>query len=241
MTDYREQILISGASSTIAQALIEQFRQDSKLKICAVSRRHKNIEHDNIQCIASDYSESHIAQIVKQLQQSDIPLTKVFICNGILHDSEFMPEKKLEEFEPKVFEQVLQVNTIIPSLWIKHLVDVVNHALPCTITAFSARVGSISDNRLGGWYSYRASKAALNMMIKTSAVEYARRAKNAKLLAFHPGTTNTALSKPFQRNVPAYKLFTPEFVAEQLLRVIDSIEYDRQASFIDWQGKEVCW
>ena len=109
------------------------------------------------------------------------------------------------------------------------------------IIVFSARVGSISENRLGGWYSYRASKAALNMMIKTDAIELARRNKNIKLIAFHPGTTDTPLSKPFQNNVPANKLFTCEFVAKQLLSIVDECELDQSASFLDWQGESINW
>ena len=106
---------------------------------------------------------------------------------------------------------------------------------------FSARVGSISDNRLGGWYSYRASKAALNMMIKTAAIELARRAKNIKLIAFHPGTTDTPLSKPFQKNVPENKLFSAEFVAKQLLDIVENTPIDQSPSYLDWQGETINW
>ena len=126
-------------------------------------------------------------------------------------------------------------------LWIQKLTPVLTGKSPCTFVLFSARVGSISDNRLGGWYSYRASKAALNMMVKTAAIELARRAKNIKLIAFHPGTTDTPLSKPFQKNVPESKLFSAEFVAKQLLEIVEKTPHDQMASYLDWQGEKINW
>jgi NAD(P)-dependent dehydrogenase (short-subunit alcohol dehydrogenase family) len=135
----------------------------------------------------------------------------------------------------------MNANALTPMLWIKKLISILSGKSPCKIVVFSARVGSISDNRLGGWYSYRASKSALNMMLKTTSIELARRDKNIKLVAFHPGTTDTPLSKPFQRNVPANKLFTCEFVAKQLLSIIVEIPFDQQVSYLDWQGKKINW
>ena len=105
----------------------------------------------------------------------------------------------------------------------------------------SARVGSINDNRMGGWYSYRASKAALNMLLKTAAIEYARRAKNVKLIAFHPGTTDTTLSKPFQKNIPEDKLFKPDFVARQLLMLVAKTPIDGTLSYLDWDHQSIDW
>ena len=94
---------------------------------------------------------------------------------------------------------------------------------------------------LGGWYSYRASKAALNMMLKTATIELARRAKNIKIIAFHPGTTDTPLSKPFQKNVPANKLFSSDFVAQQLLQIVEESVIDGELSYLDWQGEAINW
>jgi NAD(P)-dependent dehydrogenase (short-subunit alcohol dehydrogenase family) len=102
-------------------------------------------------------------------------------------------------------------------------------------------VGSISDNRLGGWYSYRCSKAALNMFMKTAAIEFGRRFPRVKLVALHPGTTDTALSRPFQRRVAPEKLFTPEFVAGRLAAVLEEVKPDRELSFLAWDGSEVDW
>jgi NAD(P)-dependent dehydrogenase (short-subunit alcohol dehydrogenase family) len=124
---------------------------------------------------------------------------------------------------------------------LKALVTLVKGQSDCVISVLSARIGSIDDNRSGGWYSYRASKAALNMLLKTAAIEYARRAKNVKLITFHPGTTDTALSKPFQRSVKPDNLFTPEFVAKHLVNIMNNQTVDGELSFIDWENEAIAW
>jgi NAD(P)-dependent dehydrogenase (short-subunit alcohol dehydrogenase family) len=103
----------------------------------------------------------------------------------------------------------------------------------------SARVGSISDNRLGVWYAYRASKAALNMILKNAAIEMARRYKKASIIGLHPGTVDTTLSKPFQRQVQEGKLFTPEYSSVCLLKVINDFEPEQSGKVFAWDGKEV--
>ena len=133
------------------------------------------------------------------------------------------------------------MNTFLPALWLKTLAPLLRSKEVCRIALLSARVGSISDNRAGGWYSYRASKAALNMLIQSAAIEFARRAKNVKLLAFHPGTVDTPLSAPFQHNVPDGKLFTPEYVAHQLLDLLTALPADGRASYLDYAGKPIAW
>jgi NAD(P)-dependent dehydrogenase (short-subunit alcohol dehydrogenase family) len=168
-------------------------------------------------------------------------VSRVFICHGILHSNDFQPEKRLEDFSAKAFTEVITANTVTPMLWLKHLTPFISGKYICKIVIFTARVGSISDNKLGGWYSYRASKAAMNMLIKSAAVELARRAKGIKLISFHPGTTDTPLSKPFQKNVPEDKLFTAEFVAKQLLIIVEKTPINGEASFLDWQGKNIPW
>ena len=106
---------------------------------------------------------------------------------------------------------------------------------------FSARVGSINDNKLGGWYGYRASKAALNMMLKCAQIECQRRAKNISLISYHPGTVETELSKPFQSKVPTGKLFSAHFTVTQLLNIIPSLSAENGPHYIDWQGNTIPW
>ena len=168
-------------------------------------------------------------------------LRGVYVCTGILHTETLQPEKRIEQLELANFETVMRVNAALPLLWLQQLMPLLKKSEYACFTAISARVGSIGDNQLGGWYSYRASKAALNMLLKTAAVECARRAKGLKLLAFHPGTTDTPLSEPFQANVPDGKLFEPAFVADRLCSLSLSLEVDGKLSFIDWDHKPIEW
>lgn len=243
-----EKIVIIGATSAIAMALTDELVDNSEAHIYAIARKAPTHGEgsEQVTWFETDHSPDQIKETLALIKQAEGHITRVFICTGMLHGKnengeQISPEKKIEQFSEFQFNQIMQVNVLIPTLWIQHLIEVCKQTEPCVITVFSARVGSISDNRLGGWYCYRMSKAALNMMIKTAAIEYARRAKNVKLLAFHPGTTDTPLSKPFQANVPAGKLFTPQFVAQQLMKITDSIEFDNQAQFIDWQNQTVSW
>lgn len=235
--------LVIGASSTIAQAAIQQFEGDQDcLGILAVSRSLPNNPVDEkTQWLESDYTEASIQQVCRKLTPYSGKINKVLICNGVLHDESMMPERKLEEIRASQLDTIFHTNTIIPMLWLSQLLPVLQGEQATQVALFSARIGSISDNKTGGWYSYRASKAALNMLIQTSAVEYARRAKNVKLIAFHPGTTDTPLSKPFQRSVPKDKLFTADFVATQLLSIMENIAMDNKAAYLDWNNQPIEW
>lgn len=234
--------LIIGSSSKIAQAVIDQLMAQEDCRfIYVVSRNPIHFSCQKVRPLLSDYSQKSIESVCQYLKKSASNITKVLICNGVLHSEDFMPEKKLEDIQAEQLASLYMSNSIIPMLWLSRLISLLKGTKHTQVTLFSARVGSISDNRTGGWYSYRASKAALNMLIKNSAIEYARRAKNVKLIAFHPGTTDTPLSKPFQRSVPEGKLFTPEFVAQRLLSIMDSATMDNQASFIDWDNKKIEW
>jgi NAD(P)-dependent dehydrogenase (short-subunit alcohol dehydrogenase family) len=165
----------------------------------------------------------------------------VVICHGILHSETLWPEKRLEDISAEALQSVFQANTVVPVLWLKLLHRLLKSKQRCVVAALSARVGSIGDNHLAGWNAYRTSKAALNMMLRTLAIEYGRRVKNVKIISFHPGTTDTALSKPFQASVPSDKLFTPEFVAERLCGIMDEAEIDGQLSYLDWDNKSIPW
>ncbi|ABM03855.1 oxidoreductase, short-chain dehydrogenase/reductase family protein [Psychromonas ingrahamii 37] len=252
MTDVKRCALVIGASSAIAQALIDNLLLDDELQVYAVSRSFpadfsdRMLNQKKLNLIECEYNSAQINAIIEKIKATSLPCVKVFICNGMLHNHSFLPEKKIEQFSADIFQQVMHVNAVVPGLWLQQLITLLRHPLPCVVTVFSARVGSISDNRVGGWYSYRASKAALNMLVKTAAIEYARRAKNVRLIVFHPGTTDTKLSRPFQSNVAPEKLFKPEFVATQLLSLIKPLALenyvsDNKAAFIDWQGKKIEW
>lgn len=239
-------IILFGASSSIAQAYEKHLQTLNAVKL-----------EFNIVCISSndlfnknqatyyvtDYSQNSLKSIIDKIKQQGVNLHQVIIFNGQLHNDQHMPEKKLEDINSDYFTQLMHSNTMIPMLCLQSLLPLLNHQTHCTITALSARVGSLNDNKLGGWYTYRATKAALNMLFKTSAIELQRRAKNTKLILFHPGTTDTNLSRPFQRNVPEGKLFTPEFVAEQLFQITNNgdLECNGEVAYLDWQGKKIDW
>ncbi len=160
----------------------------------------------------------------------------MIVATGILHEKDLSPEKCLRDLSFEKFEKLFATNTIGPALVAKHFVPQMRKDGPNLFAALSARVGSISDNQLGGWYSYRASKAALNMIIKTISIELSRRNNQSIVVALHPGTVNSNLSKPFQGNVPDKKLFTAEFSVSQLIRVLDRMTPEKTGNVYDWQG-----
>lgn len=240
--------VIIGANSEIAKSIaiqtVNNMQNDSQLIV--VSRQNDFYQQalfKNVQVVTvNDYTESEINKAVNNIKAvASCPVAHVFICHGILHNENCQPEKRLEDFSASMFTEIVTANTVTPMLWLKHLTPIITGKTPCKIVVFTARVGSISDNRLGGWYSYRASKAAMNMLLTSAAVELSRRAKNIKLISFHPGTTDSPLSKPFQKNVPEGKLFTPEFVAKQLIGIVENTPVDGKASYVDWQGKDIPW
>ena len=164
-------------------------------------------------------------------------------CAGVLHDhsSGLAPEKRLEHITSDALLHNFAVNAMAPILLAKHFIPLLKQPFPTKFASLSARVGSISDNQLGGWYSYRASKAAQNQLLKTLANETRHRARNLIVLSLHPGTTDTPLSQPFQRNVPDNKLFTADYAAGCLLDIIDRATRDDHGTFIAWDGQTIPW
>ena len=190
--------------------------------------------------IQTDYTEESIDQICSALAEEDQNITRVCICNGILHNENVWPDKRIEDLDMGALQEVFRINACLPMLWLKHLLPLLKGDEECVVTVFSARIGSINDNRLGGWYSYRASKAALNMMLKTAAIEYSRRAKNVKLIAFHPGTTDTNLSRPFHKNI-AHEILKPAVVADSLIDIMNQQSIDGTVSYLDWENNPIEW
>jgi NAD(P)-dependent dehydrogenase (short-subunit alcohol dehydrogenase family) len=168
------------------------------------------------------------------------PIDLVIVASGVLHgDGGIRPEKRMQDLDADVMQRVFAVNTVGPALVAKHFLPLLRRSGKTVFAAISARVGSISDNRLGGWASYRASKAALNMLLKTLAIEHARTRPDSAVITLHPGTVDTKLSKPFQGNVPDGKLFTPAFAAGRLLDVIDGVSSADSGGFFAWDGSRI--
>lgn len=238
--------IVVGANSSIAQCVIEQLLNDGMVEQVTAISRKKNPDLESkygssLHWICSDYSDESIKEACATLSSGENDFSHVVICNGVLHTEQIAPEKRLESINTAKLQAVLHTNTIVPMLWLANLAPLLKSKIDCSVAVFSARVGSIEDNKSGGWYSYRASKSALNMLIKTASIEYQRRAPNVKLLAFHPGTTDTQLSKPFQANVPEGKLFTPKFVASSLLGIMENLDRESGAEFLDWAGESITW
>lgn len=237
--------LIIGASSAIGLAIIELLLEEPQQKVIAVSQQPESVEQKFVneprlitfQC---DYSPSQIEATIKAITQRQISINQVFILNGLLHGDFGFPEKKLSDIQPEQIETVFKANTTVPLMWLKAL-ETLPMAAYADIVLFSARIGSIEDNRLGGWYSYRASKAALNMVTKTAAIELKRRHKHWGFVLYHPGTTDTPLSEPFQKNVADNKLFTPDFTAHQLLTLMPTLSHNEIIHYVDWQGLKIEW
>lgn len=162
-------------------------------------------------------------------------------CIGVLHTEKHQPEKTIRQFNPELFHESMTVNCLPTLLLAKYAHLALKKSDRALFATVSARVGSIEDNRLGGWHSYRSSKAALNMALKCVALEWARTLPNARVLSMHPGTTDTGLSEPFQQRVSEGKLFSPEKTAGYLLEQMHRAHEHESGRFIAWDGSKIPW
>lgn len=169
------------------------------------------------------------------------PLHLVFVASGLLHDGarSLSPEKSWTALDASALAALFAVNATGPALVAKHFLPRLAKGRKTAFAAISARVGSISDNGLGGWYGYRASKAALNQLIKTLSIELARKNPSALCVGLHPGTVATPLSAPFQKGVPEEKLFTPDYSARAMLTVLNRLDRDDSGTLFAWDGKPI--
>ncbi len=166
-------------------------------------------------------------------------LRLVINATGFLHDSCQRPEKSWRELDAAKLARSFALNAIGPALIMKHVLPQLSRPGKAVFATLSARVGSIGDNRLGGWYSYRASKAALNQLVRTAAVELARRSPDALCIALHPGTVTTSLSTPFAAT--GLEVHPPSAAARHLLTVVDQLTAAATGGFFDWRGLSVPW
>ncbi|EHJ94178.1 SDR family NAD(P)-dependent oxidoreductase [Vreelandella boliviensis] len=235
--------LVIGASGGIGAAIIKQLLSSSQAgHIIAVSRQPPRIDDPRLTHLMLDVSQE-LDRKALQKELAARPIHFFFNAIGILHDEaqKLLPEKRLDQLSVENLAQTMNINAFTPILLLAALQDSFKGTHPTVIASLSARVGSIEDNQLGGWYSYRASKAAHNMLLKTASIELKRLNKQSTVLCLHPGTTDTPLSKPFQARVPYEKLFTPTFVADQLLSVIAQRTPDDSGTFWDWNGQSIDW
>ncbi|MBL8560071.1 MAG: SDR family NAD(P)-dependent oxidoreductase [Hyphomonadaceae bacterium] len=231
---------VFGATGGIGRAFVERIAGDPRAGAVHAGARRAFDPPEGAAAFAFDLeSEDSIAAACARVA-ADGPLHLVVVATGVLHDGAALsPEKTWRAQSPEAFARAFAINTTGPALIAKHMLGHLAKGEKAVFAALSARVGSISDNRLGGWHAYRASKAALNMLIRTFAIELAQRNRTACAAALHPGTVDTALSQPFQSGVRAERLFTPQQSAGHLLDVIDTLTPAQSGKLFAWDGAEV--
>jgi NAD(P)-dependent dehydrogenase (short-subunit alcohol dehydrogenase family) len=185
--------------------------------------------------------EKSIALASKKLSPHIEHISLLVNSSGILHDDSMYPEKKLADVSAFNLARSYAINAIGPILVLKHFSSLIQRDKRSVIVNMSARVASIEDNCLGGWYSYRSSKASLNQITKTIAIEFARQLPKSICIAFHPGSVNTRLSKPFQKAIPKEKLFATDSAASKMAAVIENLKTSDSGSFLAWDGSKIPW
>ena len=244
-------VLICGASRGIGLALCTALlARDDVAQVWGVARKAGTSAElatlaqrygprlRRVDCDARD--EQSLETLVSETLEGCDHLNLVISTLGILHQDGAKPEKGLAQLTLASLQASFATNTFAPILLLKHLMPLLRKE-PSTFAALSARVGSIGDNRLGGWYSYRASKAALNQLLHTASIELKRLNRASTVLAIHPGTTDTELSRPFQGNVPDGQLFEPAFSAERVLEVVGAHGPSDSGTFWAWDGQPIVW
>lgn len=246
------QVIVTGASRGIGLAATRALlAHDDVTQVFALSRgavdsaalaTEAATHGARLQRIAVDLADADaIARASADIAQRTDVVHLLFNAAGVLHAPGLAPEKSLADVSADALRRVFAINTFAPLLLVQALRPLLPKSEPAVLASLSARVGSIGDNRLGGWYAYRASKAAQNQLWRTLAVELARTHARACCVLLHPGTVDTALSQPFQANVPAAQLFTPERAARQLLEIVARVKAADTGRFYAWDGSEVPW
>lgn len=228
---------VIGASGAIGSEFVRQYCKRG-YTVHAFSRKSQEPSTKHVVHITMDMESDE--RIKQSLQAMDgIGYDCVIVATGVLHSEGMFPEKSMKALHVEQMARYFHVNTIIPSLIGKHFLPMLTKNRRAIFVALSARVGSISDNQLGGWYSYRSSKAALNMMLKTFAIEVGRYNKRAIVIGLHPGTVDSQLSQPFQQHVPEHQLFTPEFSVKNMCTVIDQCSVADSGGVFAWDGSGI--
>lgn len=223
--------VIFGASGGIGGALVETLRSSRHFEhVLGFSRKSAP---------AIDLLDETSLERASSLAARAGELRLVIDATGFLHDERQMPEKSLRQIDPDNLARSFALNAIGPALIMKHVLPLAPRSGKFVFATLSARVGSIGDNRLGGWYAYRASKAALNQLVRTAAVELSRRSPEAICVALHPGTVATGLSQPFTS--VGRDVHTPDQASRHLLEVAQRLSQDANGGFFDWRGEPVPW
>ena len=231
--------VVFGVSGGIGRALAEGLVERGAKAVYGYSRSAVD-DIPGVEMGRADITrDNEVADAAARVEAGGPP-DLVIVSVGILSQPDGLePEKSYKHQEMEAFEQVFRTNTFGPALVAKHFLPIMPRKSRAVFAALSARVGSISDNRIGGWHAYRASKAALNMLMRNYAIEQGRRNKDFIAVGLHPGTVDTQLSKPFQGNVPDQKLFTPQYSAGKLLDVLEGLQPESSGQVFDYAGEPV--
>ena len=237
----KKRVAVIGSNGAIGNSICQNLIDDDSVEeVYKFSRVIKSEDTDKIKNIEIDIEDEDSIKNCVQKLASNIKFDLIFVATGILHnDSDIFPEKSIRDISIDKLQKVLLVNTIGPTLVGKYFIPFLRKDSRSVFAFLSARVGSISDNKLGGWYSYRASKTALNQIIKNFSIEVKRSNPSAIFVGLQPGTVKSYLSKPFEKNVKAEKLFTPDYSSEKLLDVISNLTNEDSGKVYAWDGEEI--
>jgi NAD(P)-dependent dehydrogenase (short-subunit alcohol dehydrogenase family) len=231
---------VFGATGGIGSALCECLAQSGRVaRIYAGGRSAVRTSNEKITSFPFDLlDEQSIASAAKEIGK-DGPLDLVVVATGVLQTAKLRPERSWRALEATSLTTAFTINAIGPALIAKHTLPLLRGNFRSVFAALSARVGSIEDNRLGGWHSYRASKAALNQLIRSLAIELGRNNPEAIAVTLHPGTVDTSLSRPFQRGLPSGQLVSPRASAANLLQVIEQLTPTDSGLLLAWDGSQI--
>jgi NAD(P)-dependent dehydrogenase (short-subunit alcohol dehydrogenase family) len=234
-------VVVIGSSGGIGKGFIEAFENDSRVSsIYAFSRNKKNSTEKKVVHSFLDLEDEASIQEAAQLASSKKSIDLIVVATGVLHRGDgIKPEKSIKQIDPKVMIDVIKVNAIGPILIAKHFLPKLSKNRKTVFAALSARVGSISDNRMGGWSSYRSSKAALNMLLRTASIELKFSSPKTIIVSLHPGTVDTRLSEPFKKNVTKKALFKADYSAVKLINVINNLDINDTGKFFAWDGNSI--
>jgi NAD(P)-dependent dehydrogenase (short-subunit alcohol dehydrogenase family) len=224
--------LVVGSTGAIGSAIVCKLKATRQYNSVIELGRSSRYKVDLL-------SENTIREAAQTVSQTGFSVDLLIIASGILHSEKIQPEKSWSRVELNTLEKLFQINSIGPMLVIKHFAPLLSKSRKAVIACLSARVGSIEENELGGWYGYRASKAALNQFIKTTSIELTRRRPDAVCVALHPGTVSSKLSEPFSK--AGLNVKSPENCAELLIKVIDQLTPQDTGGFFDYQKREIAW
>lgn len=238
MADSGNTAVVIGASGGLGAQLVRQLQSSSDFgQVIGLSRSRS--EHGApLLDLTQEASITACAAWLKD-RCSLLSLRLLIVASGFLHDEGNEPERSLTQLNADYLGRVFAINAIGPALLLKHVAPLLPREGDTKIVFISAKVGSIGDNALGGWYGYRASKAALNQIVKTASIELARRNKNICCMAMHPGTVETALSDPFSKK--GLNVRSPEVAAQEILQVVHTLDASRNGSFMDYRGQSLPW